>query len=131
MVVDEFATLSKELPEFMDALVDVAQRGRSLGVHMVLATQRPSGVIKDSIRANTNLRISLRVQTAADSRDVLDSNEAAALPRSKPGRAYARLGPGELVPFQTALASFSSITRVVRRSTYAQISRTSSAWSQT
>ena len=105
VVVDEFATLSKELPDFMDALVDVAQRGRSLGVHMVLATQRPSGVIKDSIRANTNLRISLRVQTAADSRDVLDSNEAAALPRSKPGRAYARLGPGELVPFQTALAT--------------------------
>ena len=105
VVVDEFATLAKELPDFMDALVDIAQRGRSLGVHMLLATQRPSGVIKDSIRANTNLRISLRVQTQADSNDVLNSNEAAALPRTKPGRGYARLGPGELVPFQTALST--------------------------
>lgn len=105
VVVDEFATLAKELPDFMDALVDIAQRGRSLGVHMILATQRPSGVIKDSIRANTNLRISLRVQTPADSKDVLNSADAAALPRSKPGRGYARLGPGELVPFQTALST--------------------------
>ena len=108
--VEEFATLAKELPDFMDALVDIAQRGRSLGVHMLLATQRPSGVIKEPIRANTNLRISLRVQTPADSMDVLNSNEAAALPRSKPGRGYARLGPGELVPFQTALSTVASGT---------------------
>ena len=61
VVIDEFAALAKELPDFMDALVDIAQRGRSLGVHLLLATQRPHGVINDAIRANTNLRISLRV----------------------------------------------------------------------
>ena len=52
IVIDEFATLAKELPEFVEGVVDVAQRGRSLGVHLVLATQRPGGVVSDNIRAN-------------------------------------------------------------------------------
>ena len=62
VIIDEFATLKAELPDFVDALVGVAQRGRSLGVHLVLATQRPPGAVSDNIRANTNLRIALRVQ---------------------------------------------------------------------
>ena len=102
VVVDEFATLAAELPDFVDSLVGIAQRGRSLGVHLVLATQRPSGSVSDHIRANTNLRICLRVQDEADSRDVIDGPDAATLPRRRPGRALARLGPGELVAFQTA-----------------------------
>lgn len=105
VVVDEFASLAAELPEFMDSLVDIARRGRSLGVHLVLATQRPAGVVKDSIRANTNLRVSLRVQTAADSQDVLGAPDAARIGRATPGRGLIRLGPGELIPFQTALAT--------------------------
>ena len=105
LIVDEFAAMASELPDFMNALVDIAQRGRSLGVHMILATQRPSGVVKDSIRANTNLRISLRVQTPADSKDVLSDAIAARIPRSRPGRAFLRLGPGELVPFQSAIST--------------------------
>lgn len=105
VVVDEFATLKAELPEFVDALVGVAQRGRSLGVHLVLATQRPSGSISDNIRANTNLRIALRVQDTADSIDVVDTVDAAHLPRRRPGRACIRLGPGEVVTVQTALAT--------------------------
>lgn len=105
VVVDEFATLAAELPDFMDALVDIAQRGRSLGVHMILATQRPAGIVKDSIRANTNLRVSLRVQTPADSNDVLGTSDAARISRSHPGRGLVRLGPGELIPFQTAFVS--------------------------
>ena len=52
IVIDEFATLAKEVPEFVEGVVDVAQRGRSLGVHLVLATQRPGGVVSDNIRAN-------------------------------------------------------------------------------
>ena len=60
VVVDEFATLVAEVPGFVEALVAIAQRGRSLGVHLVLATQRPSGVVSEDIRANTNLRIALR-----------------------------------------------------------------------
>ena len=102
VVIDEFATLAAELPDFVDALVGIAQRGRSLGVHLVLATQRPSGSVSDHIRANTNLRIALRVQDPADSRDVIDRPDAADLPRRTPGRALARLGPGELVAFQAA-----------------------------
>ena len=59
--------MAAELPDFIESLVGIAQRGRSLGVHMILATQRPGGAVNDNIRANTNLRISLRVQEAAES----------------------------------------------------------------
>ncbi|MGI8711263.1 MAG: FtsK/SpoIIIE domain-containing protein, partial [Acidimicrobiales bacterium] len=76
VVIDEFATLAAEVPDFVDALVAVAQRGRSLGVHVVLATQRPSGAVSDHIRANTNLRVALRVQDEGDSRDVIDRPDA-------------------------------------------------------
>lgn len=105
VVIDEFAALAKELPDFMAALVDIAQRGRSLGVHLLLATQRPNGVINDNIRANTNLRVSLRVQDVADSVDVIGCTDAAALSRARPGRGYLRRGPGEVVAFQSALVT--------------------------
>ncbi|MCC6435717.1 MAG: hypothetical protein IT196_11850 [Acidimicrobiales bacterium] len=104
VVIDEFATLKTELPEFLDALVGVAQRGRSLGVHLILATQRPSGVVSDQIRANTNLRIALRVQDPADSRDVIELPDAAALDRRTPGRALVRLGRHDVTIAQTAYA---------------------------
>jgi DNA segregation ATPase FtsK/SpoIIIE, S-DNA-T family len=61
LVIDEFATLVAELPDFVRGLIDIAQRGRSLGVHLVLATQRPGGVVNSDIRANTGIRIALRV----------------------------------------------------------------------
>jgi DNA segregation ATPase FtsK/SpoIIIE, S-DNA-T family len=102
IVIDEFATLAKEVPEFIDGVVDVAQRGRSLGVHLVLATQRPGGVVSENIRANTNLRIALRVNEPAESTDVIGVPDAARIPRERPGRAYARTGHGELTEFQTA-----------------------------
>jgi S-DNA-T family DNA segregation ATPase FtsK/SpoIIIE len=105
VIIDEFATLKAELPEFIDALVGVAQRGRSLGVHMLLATQRPQGAINDNIKANTNMRIALRVQEANDSSDVIDVKDAASIPRTAPGRAYVRLGPGEVVAIQSALST--------------------------
>lgn len=102
IVVDEFATLAREVPAFVEGIVDVAQRGRSLGVHVVLATQRPSGAVTDNIRANTELRIALRVAGVAESEDVIDAPDAARLPRSVPGRALARTGPSELTLFQAA-----------------------------
>ncbi len=105
VVIDEFATLASELPDFLGALVGVAQRGRSLGVHLVLATQRPSGAVNANIKANTNLRVALRVQSAADSTDIVDSAVAAGISRSSPGRAYLRLGAGEVVLAQTALST--------------------------
>ncbi len=107
IVVDEFAALSQEVPAFVDGMVDIAQRGRSLGVHLILATQRPAGVIRDRIRANTNLRIALRMADEADSIDVLGTPDAARLDRSVPGRVLARTGPGVVRCFQAAFAGSS------------------------
>ena len=104
IVVDEFAALVHEVPEFVDGVVNVAQRGRSLGLHLILATQRPAGVIKDNLRANTNLRLALRMADEADSDDVLGSSAAAFFDPGLPGRAMLKSGPGRLTPFQTAYA---------------------------
>jgi S-DNA-T family DNA segregation ATPase FtsK/SpoIIIE len=111
IVIDEFATLAKEVPEFVDGVVDVAQRGRSLGVHLVLATQRPGGVVSENIRANTNLRIALRVNETGESADVIGAPDAARIPRSRPGRAYARTGHGELTELQTAYVGGTAAAR--------------------
>ncbi|WP_110589961.1 FtsK/SpoIIIE domain-containing protein [Microbacterium suaedae] len=104
LVIDEFAALAGEVPEFVDGVVDIAQRGRSLGIHLIMATQRPAGVIKDNLRANTNLRVALRMADEADSKDVVDDPIAASFPPSIPGRGIAKTGPGRLTPFQSAYA---------------------------
>ena len=104
IVIDEFAALVKEVPEFVDGVVDVAQRGRSLGLHLILATQRPAGVIKDNLRANTNLRIALRMADEHDSTDVLGSPLAAEFDPGVPGRGAVRTGPGRVAMFQTGYA---------------------------
>ena len=92
--------MSRELPNFITGLVNIAQRGRSLGIHLILATQRPSGVVSQDIRANTNLRIALRVTDPAESTDVIGVPDAASIGQSTPGRAYVRLGHASIVPFQ-------------------------------
>jgi len=76
--------LAEEHPSFVPGLVGIAQRGRSLGVHLVLATQRPGGVVSPEIRANCSLRLCLRTTDEADSRDVLGSGQAACLPLDRP-----------------------------------------------
>ncbi|PQE00378.1 cell division protein FtsK [Mycobacterium sp. EPG1] len=105
IIVDEFAALVTEVPEFVDGVIDVAQRGRSLGLHLILATQRPAGVIKDNLRANTNLRIALRLNDVDDSLDVIGDPAAAYFPLEYPGRAAAKTGPGRLTTFQSAYVS--------------------------
>lgn len=100
VVVDEFAALIGESPEFVEGVVDVAQRGRSLGLHLVLATQRPAGVIRENLRANTNLRIALRMADEADSDDVVGTKDAAVFDPGIPGRGIVKVGPGRLVAFQ-------------------------------
>jgi S-DNA-T family DNA segregation ATPase FtsK/SpoIIIE len=102
IVIDEFAALKNEVPEFVDGVVDIAQRGRSLGVHLVLATQRPSGIVSENIRANTNLRIALRVSKPPESDDVIGDPAAARISRSVPGRGLIRTGHSELTEFQSA-----------------------------
>ncbi|WP_378146927.1 FtsK/SpoIIIE domain-containing protein [Cnuibacter sp. UC19_7] len=102
IVIDEFAALATDVPEFVDGVVDVAQRGRSLGIHLVMATQRPAGVIRDNLRANTNLRVALRMADEHDSTDVVGDKSAAQFDPGIPGRAVAKTGPGRLTGFQTA-----------------------------
>ncbi len=132
VVIDEFATLAAELPGFLDALVDVAQRGRSLGVHLVLATQRPHGAINERIRSNTNLRIALRMLDRAESSDVIDDPAAARLPRDRPGRAFARFGHDDLVQFQTALTEPARLRELVGQiqaaATMTDVGRPTAPW---
>ncbi|MBO8196256.1 cell division protein FtsK [Streptomyces oryzae] len=101
IVVDEFASMARELPDFVTGLVNIAQRGRSLGIHLILATQRPGGVVSPEIRANTNLRIALRVTDTSESQDVIDAPDSAYISKNTPGRALVRLGASSLLPFQT------------------------------
>ncbi|MCB2178093.1 MAG: FHA domain-containing protein [Actinomycetales bacterium] len=115
LVFDEFAFLKKEVPQFVSGVIDIAQRGRSLGVHLMLATQRPAGVVDDSIRANTNLRIALRMADEQDSSDVLDRPDAARIPKGLPGRGYVRLGHTDVTLVQSAYASARSQQRGATR----------------
>ena len=102
IVIDEFATLIEEVPEFVSGVVGIGMRGRSLGVHVVLATQRPGGVVNAEMRANVNLRMCLRVTRAEDSSDVIDVADAARISRLRPGRAYLRTGHSDLAMVQAA-----------------------------
>lgn len=110
IVVDEFATLVKEIPDFVAGMVDIAQRGRSLGIHLILATQRPTGSVNDNILANTNLRLSLRMLDAGESNAIIGSRDAADIPVPLRGRGFARLGPRELVAFQSAYSGAPLLT---------------------
>ncbi|HYR62823.1 MAG TPA: FtsK/SpoIIIE domain-containing protein [Actinomycetota bacterium] len=101
IVVDEFATIAQELPGFVDTLIDVAQRGRSLGVHLLLATQSPGGVVGPRLQANINYWMCLRVSLDAESTAMIGTNDAALIPVNAPGRAYLKVG-SHLGAFQTA-----------------------------
>ena len=105
VVIDEFATLVKALPEFVDALVSIAQRGRSLGMHLIMATQRPSGSVSDAIKNNVKLRLALRLESAGDSLDVIDSPAAAGIGSRQWGRGFYRVSANEVLPVQTALST--------------------------
>lgn len=101
IVVDEFAELKKEYPEFMNELISVAAVGRSLGVHLILATQKPAGTVDEKIQSNSRFRICLKVQDRQDSKDMLEHYDAAYI-RQK-GRGYFRVGNDEIYEqFQSA-----------------------------
>lgn len=105
VVIDEFRMLAQELPSFVTGLVRVAAVGRSLGVHLVLATQRPAGIVSADIKANVSLRIALRLRDRSDSDDVIESGDAARLDPATPGRAVWRGGSGGLRTVQVARVS--------------------------
>lgn len=93
IVSDEFAELKRQQPEFMEDLISAARIGRSLGIHLILATQKPAGVVNDQIRSNTKFRVCLRVQERSDSMDMLKRPEAAEL--TDTGRFYLQVGYNE------------------------------------
>lgn len=94
IIIDEFAELKREEPEFMRELISVAQVGRSLGVHLILATQKPSGTVDDNIWSNSKFRLCLRVQDRQDSNDMLHKPDAAFITQA--GRCYLQVGNDEI-----------------------------------
>ena len=94
IIIDEFAELKREEPEFMKELISVAQVGRSLGVHLILATQKPSGTVDDNIWSNSKFRLCLRVQDRQDSNDMLHKPDAAYITQA--GRCYLQVGNDEV-----------------------------------
>ena len=93
IISDEFAELKQQQPEFMEQLIRVARIGRSLGVHLILATQKPSGIVNEQIRSNSRFSICLKVQDKADSMDMIDRPDAASLKQA--GRFYMQIGYNE------------------------------------
>ncbi|WP_047153272.1 type VII secretion protein EssC [Aneurinibacillus tyrosinisolvens] len=101
IVIDEFAQLKKDQPEFMDELISIAAIGRTLGVHLLLATQKPAGVVDEKIWSNSRFRICLRVQDDSDSREMIKIPNASMI--NVPGRAYFQVGNNEVLEyFQSA-----------------------------
>jgi S-DNA-T family DNA segregation ATPase FtsK/SpoIIIE len=114
IVVDEFAALLNEHPDLGAVFTDIAARGRALGMHLILGTQRASGVIRDALAANCPLRLSLRVADAADSRLVVGTDAAAELPGGGEGRGLAvlrRPQDSDPVPLRIALTDAAQLHR--------------------
>ena len=109
MIVDEFAELKAEQPDFMKELVSTARIGRSLGVHLILATQKPSGVVDEQIWSNSKFKLCLKVQNAGDSNEVLKTPLAAEI--KEPGRAYLQVGNNEI--FELFQSAYSGAPAVV------------------
>ncbi len=112
IVVDEFAAVVSGQPELHELFADLAARGRSLGLHLVLCTQRPSGVVRDAVLANIALRISLRVTDRGDSMAMLGSDAAARLAPQPRGRALVADGTGGIRELQLALAERADAERL-------------------
>ncbi|WP_341952333.1 FtsK/SpoIIIE domain-containing protein [Salinibacterium sp. TMP30] len=115
IVVDEFAAMMGDYPQLHALFSDIAARGRSLGVHLILCTQRPSGVVRDALLANADLRISLRVNNGADSSAVIGSDRAAELTAGAKGRAWVAHGSSSAELVQFALATPRDVITVARR----------------
>ena len=108
IVIDEYRVLAEELPDFVPGLVRLAAVGRSLGIHLVLATQRPGGIVTADIRANVSVRIALRVRDRSDSIDVIERPDAAAVAADTPGRAFLVGAATALTELQTAQVTSTS-----------------------
>ena len=108
LIADEFAELKDQQPEFMDELMSAARIGRSLGVHLILATQKPSGVVNDQIRSNMRLKVCLKVADAGDSKEMINRPDAADI--KGPGRYYMLVGYNEF--FASGQAAYAGGTYI-------------------
>jgi S-DNA-T family DNA segregation ATPase FtsK/SpoIIIE len=115
VMVDEFAVVVNEFPDLQALFADLAGRGRSLGIHLILCTQRPAGVIRDAVLSNCSLRLSLRVNNGADSTAVVGTPAAAELPARPHGRCLLSIGGKPPVEVQVALATASDVEAVIAR----------------
>lgn len=113
MIVDEFAELKAEHPDFMKEIISAARIGRTLGVHLILATQKPSGVVDSQIWSNSKFKLCLKVQSKEDSNEVIKSPLAAEI--KEPGRAYFQVGNNEI--FELFQSAYSGAKAVVDDST--------------
>ena len=93
IICDEFAELKQQQEEFMDELISVSRIGRSLGIHLILATQKPAGIVNEQIRSNSRFGVCLKVQTQEDSRDVINKPDAAFLKNQ--GQFFLQVGNDE------------------------------------
>lgn len=109
LIVDEFAELKAEQPEFMKELISTARVGRSLGIHLILATQKPAGQVNEQIWSNSRFKLCLKVATREDSNEVLRSPLASEI--LEPGRAYLQVGNNEIFTlFQSAYSGASAVS---------------------
>ena len=117
IISDEFAELKDQQPDFMDQLISTARIGRSLGVHLILATQKPSGVVNDQIWSNSRFRVCLKVQDANDSNEVIHRPDAANL--KDVGRFYLQVGYNEF--FAMGQASYAGSPYIPQDKVYHEI----------
>ena len=115
IVVDEFQAMLTAFDDLHALFTDLAARGRSLGMHLILCTQRPAGVVRDALLANCNLRVSLRVNNRADSVAVIGAADAADLRPGEPGRCLISAGDERLQLCQVAVTEEDDIRRVAER----------------
>jgi S-DNA-T family DNA segregation ATPase FtsK/SpoIIIE len=109
LIVDEFAELKAEQPEFMKELISTARVGRSLGIHLILATQKPAGQVNEQIWSNSRFKLCLKVANKEDSNEVLKSPLASEI--REPGRAYLQVGNNEIFTlFQSAYSGASAVS---------------------
>lgn len=108
IISDEFAELKKDQPDFIKKLVSIARVGRTLGIHLILATQKPAGVVDDQIWSNARFKVALKVQSESDSKEIIKTADAASIKQS--GRAYLQVGNNEIYElFQSAYSGATDI----------------------
>lgn len=121
VIIDEFQALVQSHPELLEIVVDLAARGRSLGIHLVLCSQRATGTFPDALLANCSVRLALRMEQQSDSMTMIGTAAAASLPRTPHGRALLRVGGGDPVAVHVARTDDDDVAALAKRLGRAQV----------